>query len=300
MDYRLQHKIKQAKEYEAQGKFLHAIQIYRSLIDDYPDYAESYISLAELYNMYGKKESAEKIFNQITEKQPDNLDVKTYFAEFLIKNEEWQKAVDMLSGFSSEDDPFISYLIGYSYFKMGNFELAKVFLLNFVITDEDPELIHNAYYFIARSDFELKQYEPALKFAKKAEVLFSDNWQLMLLLAKIYYRLDMFMHSADWIRKAIGLNNKEPELYHWAGKIYLKTGDFKKAKDYFAEYIDLKEEISSNDYTFLAHACLKAGKLKEALDYYNTALKLDPENKSAIEGKEKTSSLLNNNMASDA
>lgn len=298
VDYRLQHKLKEAKEFEAGGKFLHAIQIYQSLINEYPEYAESYIALAELYHFWGKKESAEKVFEKVINIQPENLELKIYFAEFLIKNEQWQKSIDLLSGFSAEDDPFISYLIGYSYFNLKEYELAKVFLLNFVISDEDPELIHNAYFIIAKINLELKQYNNALKFAKKSNKFYSDNWELMLLFSKIYYYLEMYTHSVDSIKKALKIKNEDVSINHWAGKIYLKTEDFIKAKHYFARYIDLKDDITSGDYTNLAHACFKSGELDEALNYYITAVQLDPKNKLAMEGKEKTNNLLNN-MVSD-
>ena len=88
-------------------------------------------------------------------------------------------------------------------------------------------------------------------------------------------------------------------MYKWAGKINLKLVDYKKAKKYFEKHIDLKDEITSNDYAYLADACLKSGKLNEALNFYNTAIKLDPENKMALEGKGKTNDLLNNKLASD-
>ncbi|GBD88632.1 tetratricopeptide repeat protein [bacterium BMS3Abin03] len=291
--------MKVAKEFEAGGKFLHAVQIYQSLINEYPEYAESYIGLAELYYYWGKKESAENIFEKIINIQPENLEVKIYFAEFLIKHKKWQKSIDVLSGFSSDDDPFISYLTGYSYYNLKEYELAKVFLLNFVITDEDPELIHNAYFIIAKIDLKLKLYSNALKFAKKAQELYNDSWELMLLFSKVYYYLEMFVHSADSITKALEIKRDEVAITHWAGKIYLKTEDFIKAKHYFAKCIDLKEDITSTDYTNLAHVCFKLGTLDEALNYYITAVRLDPKNKLALEGKEKTSNLLNN-MVSDA
>jgi cytochrome c-type biogenesis protein CcmH/NrfG len=44
---------------------------------------------------------------------------------------------------------------------------------------------------------------------------------------------------------------------------------------------------------------LKSGKLNEALNFYNTAIKLDPKNKLALEGKGTTNDLLNNKLASD-
>ena len=83
-------------------------------------------------------------------------------------------------------------------------------------------------------------------------------------------------------------------LFEWAGKINMKLDNFVKAKNYFQKQIELKDKITSGDYTFLAEACLKSGKLKEALGFYDTAIKMDPKNISAIKGKEYTNQLLTN------
>ncbi|MGB5848181.1 MAG: tetratricopeptide repeat protein [Ignavibacteriaceae bacterium] len=298
MDYKFLHKIKCAKEFEAQGKYLHAIQVYQLLIEEFPEFPESYINLADIYQIKGMKKSAEKILKLILNRQPDNYEIKLYYVQFLMHNEEWDEALNLLLSLSIED-PFASYLTGYCYFSLNDYELAKVYLLGFIISDEEPELIHEAYLILAKLELELNQYENALKYAKKAEVMYDDDWELQLIISKIYYYLKMYTHSFDSINKGIKLNKKEAVLYKWAGKINLKLVDYNKAKKYFEKHIDLKKDITSNDYTYLADACLKSGKLNEALNFFNTAIRLDPKNKMALEGKGKTNDLLNKKLASD-
>ena len=298
MDYKFQHKIKRAKEFEAKGKYLHAIQVYQLLIEEFPEIPESYINLADIYQIKGKKKSAENILKLILKRQPDNYEIKLYYIQFLMHNEEWDEALNLLLSLSVED-PFASYLTGYCYFSLNDYELARVHLLAFIISDEEPELIHEAYLILAKLELELKQYENALKYAKKAEVMYDNDWELQLMMAKLYYYLRMFTHSSVPINKGIKLNKKEAVLYKWAGKINLKLADYNKAKKCFEKYIELKKDITSNDYNSLANACLKSGKLNDALNFYNNAIKLDPKNKTALEGKDKINALLNKKLASD-
>lgn len=298
MDYKFQNKIKKAKEFEAKGKYLHAIQVYQSLIEEFPGVPDSYINLADIYQIIGKKKSAENILKLILNRQPDNYEIKLYYIQFLMHNEEWNEALNLLLSLSIED-PFASYLTGYCYFSLNDYELAKVHLLGFIISDEEPELIHEAYLILAKLEVELKQYENALKYAKKAEVMYDDDWELQLIIAKIYYYLKMYTHSSDAVNKGIKLNKKEAVLYKWAGKINLKLVDYNKAKKCFEKYISLQKDITPNDYSYLADAYLKSGKLNEALIFYNNAIKLDPKNKRALEGKDKTNDLLNKKLASD-
>ena len=298
MDYKLEHKLKLAREFETNGKFLHAVQIYHELIKEFPDSIEPYVNLADIYQFTGHKKSAEKVLKLIIDRQPDNYEIQLYYIQLLMQNKDWGRALTLLSKLSS-DDPFISYLTGYCYFQQSDFEHAKVHLLNFIISDEEPELIQEAYFILAKLEFELYQYESALKYAKKAEIMYNDDSELYLLFSRVYYYLKMYTHSSDSILKAIKLNENDAVLYEWAGKINLKLDNFIKAKNYFKKHIDLKDNVSSDDYTSLANACLKTCELHEALNYFDTAIKLDPENQSAHEGKGKTNDLLKKQMASD-
>jgi len=298
LDYKFQHKIKSAKEFETKGMYLHAIQVYQLLIEEFPEIPESYINLADIYQIKGMKKSAEKILKLILNRQPDNYEIKLYYVQFLMQNEKWDEALNLLLSLSIED-PFASYLTGYCYFSLNDYELAKVHLLGFIISDEEPELIHEAYLILSKLELELNQYKNALKYAKKAEVMYDDDWELQLIISKIYYYLKMYTHSFDSINKGIKLNKKEAVLYKWAGKINLKLVDYEKAKKYFEKHIELKKDITSNDYIYLANACLKSGKLNEALNFFNAAIRLDPKNKTALEGKGITNDLLNKKLASD-
>lgn len=292
MDHRIQHKLNTAKEFEAEGKYLHAIQIYHSLISEFPDSVEAYINLADMYQVGGYSESAEKILRSILLKQPENNEIKLYLSQFFMQNKNWEKAIDLLSDLSTKD-PFVAYLNGYCHFKLADYEQAKLFLLSFIASNEEPELIYEAYFLLSKTEFELNQYENSLKYVKKSEVMYNNHWELHLLKAKNYYRLDMFTHASDAILKGIKLNREEAILYEWAGKINMKLDNFVKAKNYFQKQIELKEKITSGDYTFLAEACMKSGKLTEALNFYDTAIKMDPQNVSALKGKEYTSQLFN-------
>jgi len=75
IDHRAQYKLKTAREFEAQSKPLHAIQIYLLLINDYPDYTEPYYRLAEIYENLGKLNNAINLFEKISKIKPDDKDV---------------------------------------------------------------------------------------------------------------------------------------------------------------------------------------------------------------------------------
>jgi tetratricopeptide (TPR) repeat protein len=181
-EYWIQQKIKKAREFEAKGEALHSIQIFKSLIREYPEVTEPYFLLVELFEKQNNLKAAKTIFNNVYSLHPDSNEVKLFFAQFHIRTKNWIEAITILKNLSSEEIPIVSYLIGYSYFVLKDFEIAKVHLLNFIISKEEPEVIHQAYLYLAKIEIELKQFENALKYSKKAEVLFSDYiflWECM-------------------------------------------------------------------------------------------------------------------------
>jgi tetratricopeptide (TPR) repeat protein len=96
----------------------------------------------------------------------------------------------------------------------------------------------------------------------------------------------MFLHAFEAISEAIKINSSDYNLYKWAGKILYHMGEFDKAEVYLKKFvnegdIDQKPEI----YALLGGTCLKNKKYKEAQDYFEMCLKLDPSNQIALKGK---------------
>ncbi len=107
----------------------------------------------------------------------------------------------------------------------------------------------------------------------------------------------MYTHAIKPVKKALTLNPKDRSASKWAGKIYLRTGDYIKAEKEFLNYIETGDDAEADIYAGLAEACLNSRKATDALAYFEIALKLDPENKLALEGKKNADKVLK--MASD-
>ncbi len=298
-DYLYIHKIKQAREFEAQGKFLHAVQIYNSLLSDFPDKNELYFGLASLYEYTGNINAALKLLYLHLKENPENTELRIFLGQFLLKHSRWEEVVEILSYVLPEEEPVVSFFIGYAHFMLEEYELAKLSFINFVSNEKQTELIHEAHIYLAKIELKLKEYSSALNYAKKAEVIYSNFWELNFIYAETYLNLGMYAHAVAPIEKAIKLNPEEPSPYELAGKIYLKLGDYLKAEKHFLNYIEKIENVTSDIYTRLAEACLKAEKTKDAIAYFDIAIKLDPENETAIAGKDKAATILKNKTASD-
>ena len=298
-EYQFDYKMKIARDYEAEGKPLHAAQLYNTLLEQYPDSVDIYFRLANLYEYMGNISSASNLLKEYLENEPENKEVRLFLGRFFLKNSRWDDAVETLSFILPQDEPVVSFFIGHAHFMLKEYELAKINFINFLSYDKNSDLQHEANIYLAKIELICKDYEGALHYAKKAEGMYSNYWELNQIYAETYFNLGMYAHASDFIEKALKLNSGGSSPYEWAGRIYLKLGDYLKAEKNFLKYIETIDDVSSDIYTKLAESCLKAKKTQQALNYYDIAIKLDPDNKIAMEGKDKASILLNHISASD-
>lgn len=277
---RIKYKLKLASIFISEGKNLHAIQIYNSLIQE-TDLEDIYYLLAELYEDIGYMNAGEKILNELLELKENKPEVAMYLGQYLLRNSKWLEAIEVLSSLSDQIHS-TNFLIGYAYLMLDQFESSKEYFTKYSLCNEKGELKQEANLYLAKIEYELKNYDSALTYAKDAQFIYSEFWELNLILAKVYYSLNMFTHSVLPIEKAIKLNPKDTAVLEFAGKIYFQLEEFKKAEHYFSECIENSSEISAEIYTLLAKSFLKLLKVKEANLFVDLALKIDPTYKPAL------------------
>ncbi|RPI65782.1 MAG: hypothetical protein EHM47_18175, partial [Ignavibacteriales bacterium] len=132
---------------------------------------------------------------------------------------------------------------------------------------------------------EMKNYQEALSSLKKAEPALGNFWEYNYIYALSYYNLGMFAHAVTYAERSVNLNSSESLHYNLAGKIYLKLGDYIKAEKNFRKYLEIKKDVSTETYIFLAEACLNNSKTTEAMELFDRVLSADPDNKLALDGK---------------
>lgn len=280
---RIKYKLKLASAFISEGKNLHAIQIYKNLID-VTKREDIYYMLAELYEDMKFIDSGEKILLELIEQNDNSTEINMYLGQYLLRNAKWIDAIEVLN--SLEDQIYSSnFLIGYSYLMLNEFELSKDYFKKYINSDEKSELKQEANIYLAKIEYELNNFDSALNYAKSAQFVYSDFWELNLILAKVYYSLDMNTHAVTPIEKALKLNPKEIGVLEFAGKIYFKLEDFKQAEQYFSECIEHSSNISAEIYTLLAKSFVKQKKYNEAQLFFTLALQIDPEYQPAIAGQ---------------
>ena len=276
------HKIKKAIEFEEEGKYLHALNIYRSLLFEQPDNKILVIRLSDVYDFLQNKKAAFEVLESYIKTNPDDNDVCLYLGEYLIKNSEFEKATDVLTFVDGEFKGVADYMIAVSYFNLGEYEISKLNFEQFIGKNKGSNLIPDAYVYMAKSLMELDQIDEALEMMKECEKIFSLKWEIHLVFAQIYYKKEMYFHAYESIKNAIKLESNLT-IFEWAGKISLKMGKYENAEKYLRNSLK-KSDVNPEIYSLLGLTYLKIQNIEKAKIHFAKALEMNPDDLLALDG----------------
>ena len=164
------HKMKLAAEFEVQGKLLHTVQVYNSIINENPDFTDAYFALGEVYERLGNIEPAIDMIKNYLAGNPENKEVRIYLSEFLMRNQKWEEADEILSYILPDEEPVISFFLGYSHFMQKNYEVAKINFNYFLQHGEPEEMLQEAKLYLAKIDINLKILKVLWIFLKRLKL----------------------------------------------------------------------------------------------------------------------------------
>lgn len=221
MSHRLQNYINKAINFEEQGKLIHALQFYNKAFNIDHDNKYVIIRIVGIYEKLEKFKAVEDFMERLLEEKQDD-DLLLFFAQFLLRAKNYEKALDNLTLVSEREDPVKGFLMGICYFNLSDFEIAKLKFEEFIENNLNSELITEAYLYAAKSNLELKYYEDALYQLKESEKISSINWELHFVFAKLYFMRGMFYHAKESIDKSLKLDDKNKLIQKWSKKIETK------------------------------------------------------------------------------
>lgn len=290
----IEFKLNNAKKFAASGKFLHASQLYKSLIEEFPDNAEPYFQLAQLYQDQNLSKESENLLLNYLNENPDRIDVIIYLAQIYLKSSKWNEVVEILTPVTPDEEPYALFLIGYAYFMLEDYEIAKINFENFLKFNNEPELFYETQLFLSKIYLAQNKFNKALEYAEKSEKFYSNYWELKFIYAEIYLSTKMIKHAIKNIETCIKMSTANYKVYKLAGEIYYKAKNYIKSEKYFVECISLNENQSTYLYIKLADICIKNKKIDEAVNYYDLVLKINSKHNIALKGKKNALSLLKN------
>lgn len=280
MKHEIEQKFKQASAFEDEKKFLHAIQVYEKLIAKYPEERYSYVRLSKIYERLNNINAALNILKKSIFLFSDDEALKIYMASFLIKNNFYAEASDILDEVSKDENPEVYFLLGVINFHLKENEISRIYFDRYVDLNKGVN-IEEALVYLTKLAIRLNKIDEGFNYILRAEELTGLNFEVHYLTAQLYYFREMNYHAYESIKKALKLNEKSVAINEWAGRILFALDEFVKAEKYL-RYCLNSEEVSSEVYTLLGLTCKKNDKVKEANLFFEEALILNPNDKIAV------------------
>ncbi len=280
------YKLKQAQDFEEKGQYLHALQIYLTLLSNEDSRRIVTIRLAYVYEKMNRNDKACEVIDSFLETFPDDEEVRIFYGHYLIRHGNYDKSLSVLSCVSAEKNKQVFYLTGLANYFLSEYKFAKINFELFVKSNPGSEYLPEANLFLAKILIKTNDYDAALEYAKKSESFLTQNFDVHLTQAKIFYFKEMFVHAYESINRAFSLNDSDCNVLKWGGKISVKLGEYKRAEYYLSVFISVCEPCSET-YSLLGTVYMNNNKEKEAIKYFKKSLKLDPKNKEALKGVEK-------------
>lgn len=286
MDEReLEFKFNKAMDYEKEGKTLHAIQIYSSLLTSPLYVRDASMQLHKLYEGMRNIPYASKILLNYLDEHSEDFELRKYYSLFLIKHELYEEAVQQLAQLTPDEIPEVKFFAGLTRFFMNEFEAAVVNLTDFLSENHTSEYIYDAYIYLAKTELELNNVDKALEAAKGADKIFSNNEELQLLLTKIYLIKGMNFHAFESVSKGLRINKESKQMNELAGRISFDLGEYEKAENHLCKIVEEAEQ-SDEIYTLLGLIYVKKRDFTRADEMFAKALEINPDNRAALENRQ--------------
>lgn len=269
-------RLQRAQKFESQGKPLHAIQIYLSVINSEHSIPQAYFGLINIYEQMKKQELIPQLLDGIVEDFFDDITALLFVGHYHFKSARWKQVIEILDG-KEDKDGLAFFFVGYSYFMINDYKKADENFVTFTNKVPDSTFVFDVQLIRAKIAIDRKNYDLGIELLEKCKEIRKDNYEVFQLVAFCYFEQGMFANAAVEIDKALALNKSDSELIITASKIYLQTEELHKAEDLLFPLVS-GGIANSEIYGLLGITVTKMGRYTEGENYLKIALIMDPEN----------------------
>jgi len=303
--------LNRAKVYEGRGEKEKSLTEYERASALEPENITLLLKLGTLFSELKRNKEAKKIFLKVIEKEPKNIEANYYL--LLLANEEknWDEAIKYAKIIAQlrKDDPKIYFQIGYFYVLKKETKKAIKALKKTI--ELEPNNSDN-FYLLGLAYQDLKKYKLAEKIYQRALGLKAENPEVLLQMALLCDVRKEQEKVIEYFRKVLSFEPKNALALNYIGYTYAEQGinleeaenlirqalevDPKNAayidslgwvyyqkKDYPNALLQLEQasQILEDPIIFdhLGDTYKVLGKMGEAKNVWEKALKLDPKNK---------------------
>lgn len=290
--------IKQAQEYETQGKISEANEYYLKARKIDSSRYEAKFGLAKTYGWLHKDKLASKYYEELLKQNSDNVDLLGAYANFLKDTKDYVQAMEIYQKllvqtkdekynaniaeiyFLQQDyktamnmyqyiynknpaNPEIQKAIALLYFVTGDFDTSIKFYEKYLAQKQDPESILN----YAKSLFYTKNVQPAQQILERFVQVYPDNAEGISTLADIYLAQNNVECARELVNKAIFIEPNNVKYRVQCARVYIAAKDYAQAKRLLLCLLKI-EPCNPDILENLGDISYFTGDFEQALKYY--------------------------------
>lgn len=301
--------IKQAQDYETEGKAAEANEYYLKASEIYPSRYETKFGLAKTYGWLHNDELAIKYYQELLNESPENKDLLEAYANYLKDNKYYLEAMQIYKKLFAQshsdkykaniagifflqkdyktslkiyfdiynrnpDDLVAQKGIALSYFVLGDFKKAICFYEKYLSQKADPESVVN----YGKSLFYSKDIQRSKVILENYVCVYPNDIEGLSTLADIYVATKEVPKAMELICRAVSIEPENIKLRIQSAKIDIAAKNYDRARCLLLKLAQI--EPTNTDITeSLGDIAFYTGDFVLALKYYQCILNYNKNNR---------------------
>ena len=236
-------------------------------------------NLVQAYLAAGEKQEGLDLANRLS--ALDKSDVRLHFTlgVLLAANKQYEAGAHELEiADALRPGTFeILYNLGQAYLRSGAVEKSEEVLNRALKLRPDSA---ETLYFLAQAYTSQRQDDKALDLLARAHKAAPSNTDVIFLMARLSMRQSFFEDAIPLLEQGVKIDPRRPDLHAALGECYFTTGKIPQALQEFETLIKL--DPSARSYAFMALYYRHLGRYDEAKKYILLGLKADPNDSSCL------------------
>ncbi|MEG0948116.1 MAG: tetratricopeptide repeat protein [Bacteroidales bacterium] len=245
------------------------ISFILSSLKKLPDNPQLLGELAAIYQDNGEEDQAIRIYNQLLDRDPYQVEIWRELAKTYSLKKDYEKAIEACDFALAiqEGTPEILCLKGYCQYDMGNFAGALNSFKEYEATGDD---LNRSYEYISDCYIKMEQIAEAIAYLNKALTLKPDNQYLLYQLAYCYQDMGNTPMAKEFLHKGLALNEEQLECHAMLGEILVQEDNYEEAFQAYHRALLLEPENVELLAT-LGDLCERLDQMENAVIYYEQA-----------------------------
>lgn len=254
-----------------QGKYTQAIQLFKNILQQKPDFIDAYHSLAQCYLGLQKPVQAITYLKTAVHLKPQDLQIRQHYANMLLQCHQTNQAITEYKKITAKIPDFSTTCVqlGLAFQYKKRYPIAqKYYLQALQLNPLNPTALCHLGWLAKQKG----KYSAAIRWYHRALAIDNQLTTAYLNLGKILHYLNKLPAALECYHKLIQLNSQSMEAYNRRGSVYYALNQVDQAIVDYKRAIDGKKDYMSAQINY-AFALLAAGDYQAGWQAYEERLK---------------------------